>query len=524
MGEPDQNPDVPPVGRLCLMENHHQAYGFWRDRDARHKVLVHLDAHHDMWWTSDAQLISIANFLCPALKDDVIREIYWIVPDRTWETAKSRKAVARHLQAVQKTYPGPRDAIRRQAEEISTTVMGKPLRVRPLAALPALSEAVLLDIDIDFLVIPRVTYRESDPQGVLPWCWPQELVGRLRVSRIQPDFITIAYSVEGGFTPLKWKYLGDELALRLRRLSEESGPAAEDSPHLRGMALMREAAIAADRRDFAGAEQAYSEAAKLIPKSAAPCYHLAHLYLETGRTSDARASFEQALELDPTYRTPYNSPGLKHHSERRFGEARADYLRTLALNPADAYAHFGLGRLAARQRLWSEAESHLSKSIALDHQFTDAYRVLGNVLEKQCRREDAIVAYERSLKLALAGHKPLGEPIATFVDESDRTLDPEHGRTHARVARLYALKGATTEAINGYRISIAGQYDGFVVRSRLARLYAKQKQLGKAAREAVQAVRLIPKSLGRALRRCTRHLRLDAKAVLARLRRNPRLE
>lgn len=39
------------------------------------------------------------------------------------------------------------------------------------------------------------------------------------------DLATIAYSVEGGYTPIQWKYVGDELAARLR----QSGPAALDA-------------------------------------------------------------------------------------------------------------------------------------------------------------------------------------------------------------------------------------------------------------------------------------------------------
>ena len=62
---------------------------------------------------------------------------------------------------------------------------------------------------------PSVSYGEVDEHGALPWCWPDELVSRLRAKRLRAELATIAYSVEAGYTPLRWKYLGDELALRL---------------------------------------------------------------------------------------------------------------------------------------------------------------------------------------------------------------------------------------------------------------------------------------------------------------------
>jgi hypothetical protein len=152
----------------------------------------------------------------------------------------------------------------------------------------------------------------------------------------------------------------------------------------------------------------------------------------------------------------------------------------------------------------------LRKSLALDGHLIDAYRALGEVLVKQGRREEAIWAYEQSLKLALAGYKPLEGPIATCAN-GDRLVDPDHCRVHARLARLYELKGATTDAISGYRISIAGGDDGVLLRSRLAHLYLRQNLWRKFAQEAWQAVKVIPVDLRKAGRRLLRHMRLAIK-------------
>lgn len=503
MDEQGSRVGLDPIGRVFVMENHDEAYRVWRDAGVQQRILIHIDAHHDMWWIEDSDLISIANFICPALKEDMVREVFWVVPDQTWESARRRKAVLTHIRRITTKYPGGSHPVQVGNNQISTVVLGKPLRICSLGSLPRIDESVLLDIDIDYLVIPYVSYGESDRHGPLPWCWPDALVARLRASNIRTDLATIAYSVEGGYTPLKWKYLGDEVALRLRQPNH-------GEPGVQGMELIREAALAAHRGDLAAAEEKYRQVIGLLPASPAPYHHLAHLYVKMGRNSDGQKFYQGALALDPSYRTAYNSAALSSYSDRRFRAAEREHRRVLALAPDDAYAHFGLGRLAAQRKRWHEAEALLTKSLELDGHLIDAYRELGDVQVKLGRHEKAIGAYERSLKLALAGHKALEGPIVTNP-EANRLLDSDHGRIHARLARLYALQGATAEAIAGYRMSIAGGYDGVLPRSRLARLYLKQHRWGKSAHEAWQAPTAVPNDLRQAWRCLRRHLRLAIK-------------
>jgi len=144
------------------MENHDQAFYVWRDAGVKQRVLVHIDAHHDMWWIQDQTAISIANFICPALRQDLVREIFWVVPDATFENARTRKPILRHLKKLLKTYPTASRSVIEEEHRITASVLGKTLTVCPLRELPDLRENVLLDIDVDYLVIPRVSYGGAD--------------------------------------------------------------------------------------------------------------------------------------------------------------------------------------------------------------------------------------------------------------------------------------------------------------------------------------------------------------------------
>jgi tetratricopeptide (TPR) repeat protein len=480
------------------MENHDTAYHVWRESGVRQRVLIHIDAHHDMWWTADGAPVTIANFICPALGEDLVREIFWVVPDASWESARTRRPILRHLRAIIKGYPAPSSSVRVTEREMSTVVLGKTLHVLPLRHLPRIEEPVLLDIDVDYLLIPRVSHGETDRHAPVPWCWPDELLSRLTDLQVRTDLATIVYSVEGGYTPLKWKYLGDELALRLRQ-------SAADDPGAQGMSLLREGSLVARRGDVGVAETCYQRAKPLLPDSAAPCYHLAHLYLDSGRRDAARTLYREALARDSTYRTPYNSAGIACYGQRRLEDSRREHERTLALDPGDSYAHFGLGQIAADQKRWADAESCLRAALALDDCLPDAWRLLGRVLTKEKRYHEAILAYQRYLKLVLHGRKPLTDYIIT-QPPSGLVIDPHHCSAHLELAQLYEATGATSSAINGYRIGIAGGQDGVLVRLRLARLYLRQRQWRQTAGQTWQAIKASPLAAWRACRRMLCHL------------------
>jgi len=272
------------------------------------RILVHVDAHHDMWWVPPEQNVTIANFISPALREGIFREIYWVVPDRSWESAGNRRHIFHHLTHIQRDFPGSPARIEITRDHISTTLLGRPLRICSVEGLPKFEETVLLDLDVDYLILPRVTYGPGDSHPALPWRWPEDLIAVLNSRGVRSELVTIAYSVEGGYTPLYWKYLGDELEVRLET--------PEPTQVLRGMDYMRAGAEAAARGDYAIAEQGYREASALLPDLAAPLWHLAFLYLDCGRGDEGREMYRRAIELDPGYRTAHNSLALWHYCQR----------------------------------------------------------------------------------------------------------------------------------------------------------------------------------------------------------------
>jgi tetratricopeptide (TPR) repeat protein len=419
----------------------------------------------------DPRHLSIANFVCPALAEGIAREVLWVVPDRSVATAANRAELGRHVGKIVEGYPGEPAAIQASEAGIRTAVLGRPLTVCTLSALPAIAEPVLLDIDTDYLVIPRVTYGKPDAPRTLPWRWPADLVSRLRKRALVADVVTIAYSVEGAYTPIGWKYLGDELAHRLRSPESADGAGADDT--LQAYALMKAGAIAQQRGNEASAEAAFRDAGDRI--GAGPNFRLAFLLAGQGRIAEARQAHARAIETDASYRTAFVTPGIPLYRAGRYAAAERAFAVALQLDPSDQYAEVGLAWIAARRRQWEAAAGHARAAIGLDSGLIDAHRILAEALERTGQFADAIGEYEQSLKLALRGQRPFKGVIATDPEE-DRLFDADHARTHARLARLYERVGQTARAIAGYRIAAAGGYHDATLRNRLERLQAAAPQ------------------------------------------------
>jgi tetratricopeptide (TPR) repeat protein len=468
---------------IFLLENHDEAFYIWQNAKVTQRVLVHIDAHHDMWWLNDGATITIANFICPALKQDVVSKVIWVVPFATFANCKNKKSLVTQVKALLKGYPGKSRKLVSKDDRIIASLLGKELIICTLRSIPILRENVLLDVDIDYLIIPRVTWEEYDHHDLFPWCWPRELVNKLK--DFDSDLITVVYSVQGGYTPLQWKYLGDELALRLMTKSDS---------RLEGMQRIEEGAEVEALGQMTKAELKYRAALDLLPDSAAPLYRLARLLTKLNRVEEARQFYQKAVNLDSSYRGAYSSAGFHFYWNGQYKAAELEFRELQVLNPQDPHAHLGLGLLATKRQRWEHAERHLKAALEIDECLIDAQHALADVLGKKGDKEQAILAYERALRLGLRGHKPLFGPIVTNIG-ANRIQDPWHSKAYARLSVLYEESGSIEKAVNALRISIAGSMDGVMSRLRLSRLYIKQRCWRNAGLEICQALRASPKDV-----------------------------
>lgn len=184
------------------MEDHREAYFFWRDLGFKGATSVHVDAHLDVcafhlpgYAGIRQPEVHCGNYLLPAMAEGIVSTLVWVVPDHLPGSdllAFVRREVSAWLHPTLSEYHSW------QAREgrVEGRLRGCCFVVCRSDALPALEGPVLLDIDVDYYLGPRDEV----------WQAPEELATHL--AALRPAALTVAYSVEGGYTPHTLRWLG----------------------------------------------------------------------------------------------------------------------------------------------------------------------------------------------------------------------------------------------------------------------------------------------------------------------------
>jgi len=179
---------------------------------------------------------------------------------------------------------------------------------------------------------------------------------------------------------------------------------------------------------YADAETLYRATIRANPGCWMAYSNLAGALIARGRTGEARALIERALELRPDYPEAHNNLGLVLAGEGRAAEAIAHYRAALRLDPTYAEAHNNLGFVLASRGEVDAAIAHYRT--ALENGF-----------------EAAGVHY--NLAMALLGR---GQSRAAAA-HLQRTLElqPEHVQAHNNLGILLARSGRLEDAIAHFR-------------------------------------------------------------------------
>lgn len=151
------------------------------------------------------------------------------------------------------------------------------------------------------------------------------------------------------------------------------------------------ALLASDRS--AEAAPHFQEAVRIRPLDPSSHLNLAGIYAQTGRTQDAIAEYETAL---PRLSNPsmlvvgYGTLGRLYSQIGNYAKARASYQQALRINPQDAAASAGLAKVEMSNAIRDTAESPSGEN----------YLRLGQLLQQTGRVPEARAAYEQALQLS----------------------------------------------------------------------------------------------------------------------------
>ncbi|MEV6052280.1 tetratricopeptide repeat protein [Streptomyces sp. NPDC052107] len=155
-------------------------------------------------------------------------------------------------------------------------------------------------------------------------------------------------------------------ALSLSTVPSESKPASVTRTTEQTNALLRSALQRQTQQDSPGAAQDYRHVLELDPTNKQAWYGLGVIEQQNGRTANARAAYEKALETDPKFMSAlYSEAFLLRSSD----PDRAIKLlkRAVAADPKGTTIQMQLGNLLAGQHRKDEAEDAFRHAVAVDH-------------------------------------------------------------------------------------------------------------------------------------------------------------
>ena len=199
-----------------------------------------------------------------------------------------------------------------------------------------------------------------------------------------------------------------------------SPPVVSDHPPGDAWDHVRSGDAHLEKRDYSRAEEAYKRSLRLKAGNVHPHFGLGNVYFQRGLSeerqgsfsaardlfAEAIASFQQALDLQPTFAAAHKGMGDVYLHQKQYAQAEQSYKKALIHRPDDLPSCIGLGLSCSGLGCPERAELAYKKAISLGHDDPLPYESLGTLYYNQGRYEEAEGIYKHLLALIPAQSKP----------------------------------------------------------------------------------------------------------------------
>jgi tetratricopeptide (TPR) repeat protein len=228
-------------------------------------------------------------------------------------------------------------------------------------------------------------------------------------------------------------------------------------------------------------------------------YNLGIALNERGKTDEAIAHYQRAIELRPSYAEAHYNLARLLAEKGKLNEAVTHYEKTLEINPADAEARnnlgvtlFGIGRV-------DDAITHYEEALKIRPDYAEASCNLANALLSKGDLDGAIARYSACLALspnqaeaeydlasALLRKGRMDEAIAHYQKVLE--LQPDSADAYANLGSAFLAKGRVQEAVAAYKSALRIAPENVPAQSNLAWILATSSD--PSLRNGAEAVRL----------------------------------
>ncbi|HXM10731.1 MAG TPA: FG-GAP-like repeat-containing protein [Terriglobales bacterium] len=216
-----------------------------------------------------------------------------------------------------------------------------------------------------------------------------------------------------------------EQAAAAFKIALRDDPASAEALYGIGSVYLDQGKTAEARESFAGALKLRASYPDTLANS---WNNLGLLAAREGRAGEAISSFQEALKLSPDHSIALDNLGSAYRQQKRWDDARKTFERALEVNPDDAEAHYGIGMVFAQNDDTGRAFDSLQHALKLRPIYPEALNNLGILYLRTQRRDEAVASFEECIRVAPAFDQAYLNLARVYVIEET----PDKARTVLR--------------------------------------------------------------------------------------------
>jgi tetratricopeptide (TPR) repeat protein len=232
-------------------------------------------------------------------------------------------------------------------------------------------------------------------------------------------------------------------------------------------------------------------------------YERGNLLLDQGKTDEAIALFQKAIQLDPDFGDAHYELGSALGMRGQWQQAIVEFQQAIRLQPNDQESHYNLGHALLTEQDLDAAIGEFRRAILLKSDDAYAYTDLGIALDRKGKRDEAIAAYRQAIRLEpsnAAIHTNLGVALVRQGKHEEGIeslrealrLQPTAAAIHYNLGNALDRMGKHEEAINEFRATIRLQPEHGGAHGGLGAALSDKGELVEAVVEFRESLRLQP--------------------------------